>query len=141
MATPKIVNVYYNHIKNCKYMFKNGKAANFLDGKYYTDIPHEIEELDAEIASGHEFLFVNLKELTVDLAKLGKIDVDEIKRQAVEEYIKSQQPKDMGKSEKQEGGVGTGIKSSADIAGNAPNSNSASVGGAVKTNFASSVKK
>jgi hypothetical protein len=45
--------VFRSNIPSMRYIFKAGKVASFLSGIYYTDIAHEITELDAEIAHGH----------------------------------------------------------------------------------------
>lgn len=50
--------VFRSNIVTMRYVFKNGKVAPFLtkngiDSEYATNIEHEIQELDAEIASNH----------------------------------------------------------------------------------------
>jgi hypothetical protein len=38
---------YYARIDGCSYVFKDGKKILFSGGEYETNLPHEIEELDA----------------------------------------------------------------------------------------------
>lgn len=55
--------VFRSTLPSCVYVFKAGKHANFIDGKYRTNIAHEIAELDAEIAAGHTFISSKPEEL------------------------------------------------------------------------------
>jgi len=57
------VRVFRSNIASMRYIFKNGKTAAFLTdngstSKYVTNIRHEIEELDEEIALGHPNIHV-----------------------------------------------------------------------------------
>lgn len=45
--------VFRSNVPSCVYVFKAGKRACFMGGKYTTNIAHEIEELDEEIRQGH----------------------------------------------------------------------------------------
>ena len=80
--------LYKSRIPSCKYGFKNGKEANFINHEYLTDIPGEIQELDEEIALGHPTLYIDAarKEIDVD----GRDPIEEIKAKAIAEYIASQ---------------------------------------------------
>lgn len=55
--------VFRSNIPSVRYIFKNGKSANFLGGKYATDIAHEIQELDYEIALRHPNFSANVEEV------------------------------------------------------------------------------
>lgn len=54
MAT---LTVFQATMPSVNYIFGNGKPAIFVQGFYRTDVPWEIAELDAEIASHHPHIF------------------------------------------------------------------------------------
>jgi hypothetical protein len=91
---------YYHTIPNSQYVFTGGGVAEFVGGRFLTDDPVHILELDAEVARRNQYITKGEKKLT------GK-DLDpvaEIRRKAVEEYIAAQKvasnpDRDMGKSE------------------------------------------
>lgn len=62
--------VFRSNIPSVRYIFKNGKSANFLGGKYITDIVHEIRELDYEIALHHPNFSVNMEEVVPTMEPL-----------------------------------------------------------------------
>lgn len=68
--TEKMFKVYKNTLLSCKYGFKNGKVANFVDGKYLTDNPEEQKELEEEISLGHPNLYIDPKENQVSAKDL-----------------------------------------------------------------------
>ena len=99
MAT---LNLYRSHIPSSKYIFKNGKEANFIQGRYTTADETEIAELDAEVKAGHPFIFVKADEATVDSDQLSPLE--HIKQQAIKEYLAAQasatdNSNDMGSTE------------------------------------------
>ena len=55
--------VFRSSIPSSRYVFKNGKVAPFIGGKYTTDIAHEIAELDAEILQKHPNITANVEEI------------------------------------------------------------------------------
>jgi len=55
--------VFRSNIPSVGYVFKNGKRANFIGGRYTTSIKHEIDELDAEIANSHPNFTANVEEV------------------------------------------------------------------------------
>lgn len=79
------VNVYHATIKSCKYIFKDGTVANFVNGKFPTTLPQQIEELDKVVAAGHPHIHVRKGEEVVDydttdpLAELRKKFFNEFK--------------------------------------------------------------
>ena len=83
-----IKNCYKSRIYSCKYAFKNGKEANFVDFTYLTDIKTEIDELDEEIALGHPTLYVDPQKKTVDTSK--KDPLEDIRAKAVADYLAQQ---------------------------------------------------
>lgn len=80
--------VFKSHTKFGKYIFKNGKEAPFVAGRYITDIKSEIEELEHEVSLSHPIIFIDANEKEVDASKLDP--VEEIKRKAIAEFIVSQ---------------------------------------------------
>ena len=109
--------VFKNTIPSCSFIFKNGKQAAFIAGKYLTDIESEIKEFMAEIAAKHPYIFIDQNEVTVDTDALSPLD--QIKKQAVDDYLAAQTAalnttNDRGTSNSS-GGEGTGIASTANI--------------------------
>lgn len=84
----KVFHKFCSNIPSVKYIFKNGKTANFVAGQYLTAIKSEIEELQFEIENGHPHISVDNKELTVD--SLHADPLEKIKKQAIEEYLARQ---------------------------------------------------
>jgi len=60
--------VFRSAMASVSYTFKNGKRANFVGGRYVTDIAHEIAELDAEIELHHP-TFSSKPEETVEVTE------------------------------------------------------------------------
>lgn len=44
---------FRNNVKHSKYIFRNGKVANFVDGVYVTTVEWEVEELMKEVKARH----------------------------------------------------------------------------------------
>lgn len=63
-----IKRVYMHTMPGTQYLFKNGKAAVFIAGRYETDVVDEIAELDAEIKTGIPYIYIDPKQKTVDTA-------------------------------------------------------------------------
>lgn len=59
----KEARVFRSNVASLRYVFKAGKVAAFLSGKYTTNIAHEIEELDEEIAMNHPNITANKEEV------------------------------------------------------------------------------
>ena len=86
------------------YVFKKGKMAVFKHHRYATDIPAEIEELEAEIAGGHPQIYIkeDQKFLTAEMEDPMKA----LKAKFIAEYIAEQAKftdptNDMGTSSQQ----------------------------------------
>jgi hypothetical protein len=81
------VRLYKNRLLSCKYIFSDGTTANFVNGKYATANDGEISELETQIKKGHQYLYVDSNETTVDyditdpLASLRKKFFDEFQAQ------------------------------------------------------------
>ena len=100
-----IQKLYKCSVKSCSYIFKNGKAGYFINGRYSTQLSNEIEELDNEVSLGHPNIFVDLKEIEIDTeadplagmkARLRQEILEEIK---AKELISTNPARDMGDSE------------------------------------------
>lgn len=65
--------VFKATLPSVNYVFKNGKPAIFVQGVYTTDVPFEIEELDAEIATRHPHIFIDESMREIDSAKVDPI--------------------------------------------------------------------
>lgn len=83
-TSEKVLHLFKNSILNCRYTFKSGKDAIFYNGEYFTDIAHEIAELEEEIYLGHPFIYRDESRITVSKSSLNPLE--EIKRKAIEEY-------------------------------------------------------
>jgi hypothetical protein len=62
IAAPVFKKLYKATLPSINYIFKNGKPAIFVRGKFATDIAAEVEELDNEIALGHPHIFIDPNE-------------------------------------------------------------------------------
>lgn len=68
-----IATIFKASLPSVNYIFKNGKPAIFVAGKFATIVPAEIEELKAEIASGHPHIYIDEKEAEIDSSKIDPI--------------------------------------------------------------------
>lgn len=62
-STKVTARVFRSNISSSRYVFKNGKVAPFIGGKYTTNIKHEVDELDAEIEMKHPHISANKEEV------------------------------------------------------------------------------
>ena len=62
--------VFKSVIPSCQFVFKNGKYAPFINGRYTTNVTQEIIELEQEIGSielsQHKHLFIDKGDFEVD---------------------------------------------------------------------------
>lgn len=65
--------LYKATLPSINYIFKNGKPAIFVRGRFSTDVPAEIEELDDEIAKGHPHLYVDKDEPVAEVPVTGNL--------------------------------------------------------------------
>lgn len=75
--------VFKNAMSNCQFVFKTGKVANFMQGKYITDLQWEIDELQNEINSGHPHIYIDDKERTVAVVE----PVEALRARHIAEYL------------------------------------------------------
>jgi hypothetical protein len=81
MAT---LNVFKNRLGSCKYVFSNGKEANFINGTYATDIEDEIAQLNAEVKARHPHIYIDENEVTIDSELIDPIE--QIRQKAIADY-------------------------------------------------------
>lgn len=120
-----ILHVFKSRIPSCKFLFKNGKEANFIGGRFMTDVQSEIDELQAEVTLNHPHIYVDSAEAKVDSEKLDPLE--EIRKKAVADYLAKQAAavatsNDRGSTA--QGGKLEGIANSATIASGAAGSSS-----------------
>ncbi len=101
-AQPVMKRVFFNSLGNCRYSFKSGKEAIFLNGEYLTDSPIEIYELKEEILAGHPHIYINPDKVEIDTVFRDPMDV--IRAQVRLELLKEQAAiknadQDFGKSD------------------------------------------
>jgi small-conductance mechanosensitive channel len=81
------------------YIFLDGSIASFVRGRYSTDDPARIKQLENEIATKHPYIYKDAKEATIDTEKLDpmwKLKQD-MRAQILEEMAAAQDPsRDMG---------------------------------------------
>lgn len=61
---PGDAKLYKSGVPSCRHIFKNGVVAHFIHGRFSTDKPEQIAELDAEIAFGTPHIYFDLAEPT-----------------------------------------------------------------------------
>ena len=61
-----ILKVFKATLPSINYIFRNGKPAIFIQGKFATGVEAEITELEDEIYKGHPHIYVDKEEATVD---------------------------------------------------------------------------
>ena len=120
-----ILHVFKSRIPSCKFLFKNGKEANFIGGKFMTDNESEIAELQAEVDLRHPHIYVDPEEAKVDSERVDPLE--QIRMKAVAEYLAKQAAavattNDRGNTA--QGGKLEGIANSATVAAGAAGSSS-----------------
>jgi hypothetical protein len=83
-----ILKVFKSHIPSVNYIFKNGKPAIFVSGKFATGIQSEIDELEAEIAAGHPHIYVDAAEKEIDSEKVDPMIG--LREKIIAEYLEKQ---------------------------------------------------
>lgn len=104
-------------VPSCKYLFQDGHAAYFTDGRYATQDEKEIEELEAEIKAKHPHIYIDANEKEADAAILDPMSA--LKKRIIEDYLKEQtdaaKVNDLGTSGT-DAGAGAGMTNSASAA-------------------------
>lgn len=91
-----IKRVYHNTMLNSQYLFKNGKAAHFTNGRFATDVASEISELDAEIVNGVPHIYINPTDSQEDTGLQDAIREAQVKatKEAVAAYEAAQKKRE-----------------------------------------------
>jgi hypothetical protein len=87
MSEPKMVNLYLSTFPSCRYIYKDGTEAVFVNGKYATGEQNRIEELDAEVAARHPYIFTDKDKLQIDEKELDPMEA--LKKKIIAEAIAS----------------------------------------------------
>lgn len=84
-----------------KYPALNGKVINFIAGRYLTDDPREIEELDYQINNGFTNIIIDPREKEVDSRYNDPIFrlKEQLKEQILRELAATDKSRDMGNYE------------------------------------------
>lgn len=94
-----VLKLFKSSVVSCQYIMPNGKYLYFVKGKFATDDPEEIAELEKAIKARHPHIFVDTKETEITAAKMND-PLSEIKAKAIAEYLAQQATgKDFGKSD------------------------------------------
>ena len=82
-----------------KYPALNGKVVNFVAGRYLTDDPREIEELDYQIENGYTQIVIDPREKEVDSRYNDPVFrlKEQLKEQILRELAATDKTRDMGK--------------------------------------------
>jgi hypothetical protein len=83
----QMLRLYKATLPSINYVFRNGKPAIFVQGRFSTGVPDEIAELDDEIAKGHPHIFVDAEE-----KEISSVFVDPIQalRSKIEAEVRAQ---------------------------------------------------
>lgn len=95
-----VLKLFKSAMPSCQYIMPNGKYLYFVKGKFATDDPEEIAELEKAIKARHPHIFVDAKESEITATKMND-PLAEIKAKAIAEYLAQQAAgKDFGTSDK-----------------------------------------
>lgn len=61
-----VLKLYKCTLQSCQYVFRSGHVAKFAHGRYATEVPEEIAELDHEVLLKHPNIFIDPMEEVVD---------------------------------------------------------------------------
>lgn len=96
-----IAKIFKATMPSVNYIFKNGKPAIFVHGKFATALEYEIAELEAEITAGHPHIFIDPAECEIDSNALSPIEAltAKIREEVMAEMARAtQMTNDMGTS-------------------------------------------
>lgn len=79
---------FKSHIPSCKYIFKNGKEANFIGGKFFTNEESEVAELEKEVAHSHPHIYIDENEKEVDTKFVDPMEA--LRAKHIKEYLAAQ---------------------------------------------------
>lgn len=127
MNETKQLHLYSCNVPSSRYVFKNGKIANFIGGIYTTHIEQEIAELDFEVANDHPNIFVDPKRRVISADELDPMAVLKKKLRAelkAEMDAEAATGRDFGNSAQ---GKNQGLQTSATVAQVSSASNGAGI--------------
>lgn len=79
--------VFKSSLLSCTFIFKSGKVASFINGRYITSDEQEIIEITKEIKSGHPHIYVDQDELSTEVNE----PIDALRAKFFEEFKLAQQ--------------------------------------------------
>lgn len=82
------MNIYFCTVPHSRYVFRDGAVATFTSGRFLTDNPSQIAELDWEIKNRHPTIWVDKDNLTIDPKMLDPMEV--MKAKIIAEYLEDQ---------------------------------------------------
>lgn len=85
----KLARLFFSSLLSSKYLFTNGKEANFVNGQFTTAIPTEIHQLETEVLAGHPHLYMDPNRLEVDVANQDPLM--DLKARIISEYEAAKQ--------------------------------------------------
>lgn len=104
-----LAKVFKNRVPNCKVFTPAGRQITFHNGKHITQIKQDIEYLEALVAGGDDYVFIDQNEYEIDTEDLtAEGMIKKLKREAVEEYLAAQAAASAQNSTSQQGGLGAG---------------------------------
>lgn len=81
---PQMKQLFKSHNKQMAMVLKSGERIHFFNYQFWTSNKKIVEELEAEIEAGFNFIYRDPEEMEIDPNKVDPIE--EIKRQAIAEY-------------------------------------------------------
>lgn len=125
MSENKEFALFKSAVPSCKYIFKDGSTAIFVNGRFATDNEGQIEELKAEIKAKHPTIYVDAKEKVTSAAHQDPIA--SLRAKIIAEYEAEQAAKkgrDFGNTDAS-AGVGAGLLTTATVESSTAESNTA----------------
>jgi hypothetical protein len=96
-----ISKVFKASMPSVNYIFKNGKSAVFVKGRFVTSIASEISEIEEEIKTGHPHLFIDPTDMEEDSNAATPVELlkQKMREEILAEMAAATDPKnDMGSS-------------------------------------------
>ena len=85
----KILKSFSATLRSCKYTFKNGVVAHFINGIYRTDRQNEIDELTEEVTYGNPYFSFASDVIASEVDNLANLR-ERLKKEAIAEYLAEQ---------------------------------------------------
>jgi hypothetical protein len=84
--------LFKSSLPSMSFIFKNGKAAMFINGRYHTDDPSEIEQLDTEIKTRNPYLRIDEaeRELDTELQDPMQQLKERFREEIIKEYLENE---------------------------------------------------